>query len=139
MKVAKDGRANEKTATSDPAGDDGADQPTDVLGPYIRAQRQLADLSLRQLAGLTNVSNAYLSQIERGLHQPSLKVLRSIASALNLSHEALLHQAGLVDRDPPAGTSGAGTEAAILDDPDLSEDEKQVLLGVYRNFRQRHG
>jgi DNA-binding XRE family transcriptional regulator len=60
-------------------------QDDDVLGTHIRAQRQLADLSLRQLAAMTNVPNAYLSQIERGLHQPSVKVLRSIASALNLS------------------------------------------------------
>ncbi len=112
--------------------------PRDVLGPYIRAQRQLADLSLRQLAGLSNVSNAYLSQIERGLHQPSLKVLRSIAGALNLSGEALLAQAGVIDRDAPASAAAATTvESAIRADPDLTEDEIQVLLGVYRNFRQR--
>jgi transcriptional regulator with XRE-family HTH domain len=116
----------------------------DVLGAYIRAQRQLADLSLRQLAGLSNVSNAYLSQIERGLHQPSVKVLRSIAGALNLSGETLLTQAGLMDGErsvaaakPPA--TSAGAEAALQADPDLTEEEKQVLLGVYRAFRQRHG
>ena len=66
-----------------------------LLGAYIRTQRHLADLSLRQLAAMTNVSNAYLSQIERGLHQPSVKVLRSIADALNLSGETLLARAGL--------------------------------------------
>lgn len=112
--------------------------PRDVLGAYIRAQRQLADLSLRQLAGLSNVSNAYLSQIERGLHQPSLKVLRSIASALNLSGETLLTQAGLIDPAVRAAGPRAGAEAAICADPVLTEEEKQVLLGVYRNFRQRH-
>ena len=67
----------------------------DLLGAYIRTQRQLAALSQRQLAAMTNVSNAYLSQIERGLHQPSVKVLRSIADALNLSGEALLARAGM--------------------------------------------
>ncbi|MBA2560295.1 MAG: helix-turn-helix transcriptional regulator [Propionibacteriales bacterium] len=112
--------------------------PGDVLGAYIRAQRQLADLSLRQLAGLSNVSNAYLSQIERGLHQPSLKVLRSIASALNLSGETMLTQAGLIDPEAPGAKARSGTEAAILSDPDLTDEEKHVLLGVYRNFRQRH-
>jgi transcriptional regulator with XRE-family HTH domain len=110
----------------------------DVLGAYIRAQRQLADLSLRQLAGLSNVSNAYLSQVERGLHQPSVKVLRSIANALNLSGETLLTQAGLIDPDAGEARPGPGAEAAISADPDLTEEEKQVLLGVYRNFRQRH-
>ena len=106
----------------------------DVLGTYIRGQRQLADLSLRQLAAMTNVSNAYLSQIERGLHQPSVKVLRSIASALNLSGETLLAQAGLINPEPqpPKVTD---TEAAIDADPELTEQEKQILVGLYRQFR----
>ncbi|MBA2769236.1 MAG: helix-turn-helix transcriptional regulator [Sporichthyaceae bacterium] len=126
-----------KNAGSD-VPEDGSGQPADVLGAYIRAQRQLADLSLRQLAGLTNVSNAYLSQIERGLHQPSLKVLRSIANALNLSQEALLAEAGLIDHASSPTDARTAVDAAILDDPDLTEEEKQVLLGVYQNFRGRH-
>lgn len=109
----------------------------DVLGAYIRAQRQMADLSLRQLAGMSNVSNAYLSQIERGLHQPSVKILRSIASALNLSAEALLAEAGFTV--PVVREAAPGAEAAIMADPDLNDEEKQVLVGIYRNFRQRHG
>ena len=65
-----------------------------ALGEFIRAQRQLANLSLREMAAMTSVSNAYLSQVERGLHQPSLKVLHSIAAALQLSTEQLLAQGG---------------------------------------------
>jgi transcriptional regulator with XRE-family HTH domain len=111
------------------------------LGEYIRLQRQLADLSLRRLAELTHVSNAYLSQIERGLHQPSLRVLRSVADALNISADALLAQAGLLDdamnAEKPAGRSD--TETAILSDPDLTDEERDALLRVYRNFRQRSG
>jgi transcriptional regulator with XRE-family HTH domain len=116
----------------------GADPPKDVLGAYIRAQRQLADLSLRQLAEMSQVSNAYLSQVERGLHQPSLKVLRAIADALNLSGESVLAQAGLIAPGAAPTEPRTDTEAAILADPDLTEEEKQVLAGVYRNFRQRH-
>ena len=67
-----------------PARDGHPQPPAAVLGSYLRAQRKLADLSLRQLAEMAQVSNAYLSQIERGLHQPSVKVLRSIADALKL-------------------------------------------------------
>lgn len=118
-------------ADTDPGGDD------DVLGPYIRAQRQLADLSLRQLAAMTNVSNAYLSQIERGLHQPSVKVLRSIASALNLSGETLMAQAGLINPEPKPTKVAGDAEAAISADPDLSAQEKQILIGLYRQFRQQ--
>ena len=71
----------------------------EALGSFIKSQRQLANLSLREMARLTDVSNAYLSQIERGLHQPSVRVLRSLADALNVSAETLLAQAGLIDED----------------------------------------
>ena len=69
----------------------------EALGAFIRSQRKLANLSLRQLADLTSLSNPYLSQVERGLHQPSVRALKSIADALNVSAETLLAEAGLVD------------------------------------------
>jgi transcriptional regulator with XRE-family HTH domain len=106
------------------------------LGSYIRMQRQLADLSLRQLADLTKVSNAYLSQVERGLHQPSLRVLRSIADALNLSSDILMSQAGMASaRDGENGTVSS-TEAAIRADPELGPEERETLLRVYRSLRR---
>ena len=106
----------------------------DLLGAYIRNQRQLADLSQRQLAAMTNVSNAYLSQIERGLHQPSVKVLRSIADALNLSGEALMARAGLGKPEQEQNQDASDTEAAILADAKLTEPEKQILVSLYRQF-----
>ncbi len=111
---------------------------TTALGSFIRAQRQLSDMSLRQLATLSNVSNAYLSQIERGLHQPSFKVVQSIAEALNISTEYLLSQSGWLTPPDGATREQSGTEAAIQSDPVLTEDEKQVVLGVYRSLRRRH-
>jgi transcriptional regulator with XRE-family HTH domain len=102
------------------------------LGPYLRAQRRLAKLSLRQMAELAGVSNPYLSQIERGLHEPSVRILRSIAEALDLSAETVLEQAGLLNRDDATATS---TEEAIRHDPDLNEDQKLALLSVYRSYR----
>jgi transcriptional regulator with XRE-family HTH domain len=111
------------------------------LGEYIRLQRQMADLSLRRLAELTNVSNAYLSQIERGLHQPSLRVLRSIAQALNVSADTLLLQAGMIDSASATGGSAkpTDTETVILNDPDLTSEERDALLRVYRSFRHKQG
>jgi transcriptional regulator with XRE-family HTH domain len=103
-----------------------------ALGEFIRAQRQLANLSLREMASLTSVSNAYLSQVERGLHQPSLKVLHSIAAALQLSTEQLLAQAGWASGAREA--VGGGTEEAIRTDPRLSPEQRAALLGVYRSF-----
>jgi transcriptional regulator with XRE-family HTH domain len=102
------------------------------LGAYLRAQRRLANLSLRQMAELAGVSNPYLSQIERGLHEPSVRVLRAIAQALNLSAETVLAQAGLLSGDASGPTD---TETAIRHDPELSEGQKLALLSVYRSFR----
>lgn len=121
------------------AGEADRDPRLGELGEFIRLQRRLADLSLRQLADLTQVSNAYLSQIERGLHQPSLRVLRSIADALDVSADAMLTQAGLLDATRAAGAddgTGPGTEAAILADPDLDDDARRTLLTVYRSLRR---
>jgi transcriptional regulator with XRE-family HTH domain len=64
-----------------------------------RSHRHLANLSLRQLAELTSFSNPYLSQVERGLHHPSVRVVKLIADALDLSTETLLEHAGLVTCD----------------------------------------
>ena len=109
--------------------------PMNALGGFIRAQRQLAKLSLRDMATMTSVSNAYLSQVERGLHQPSLKVLHSIADALQLSTEQLLTQAGWVTGAAEAARSTTGnTEDAIRTDPRLTPEQRTALLGVYRSF-----
>ena len=106
------------------------------LGEYIRMQRRMADLSLRGLADLTQVSNAYLSQIERGLHQPSLRVIESIAAALNISAETLLSQAGMTHQGPGDGPARrTDTETAIRNDPDLSPEERDALIRVYQNFK----
>ena len=111
----------------------------EALGNLIRSQRKLAQLSLRELAERTNVSNPYLSQIERGLHEPSVRVLRSIARALNMSAETLLSQAGLLDEEQAASEKGSekaapSTEAAIRADADLTDAQKEALLGVYRSY-----
>ena len=102
----------------------------DALGEFIRTQRKLANLSLRELAAMTDVSNAYLSQIERGLHEPSVRVLRSIAQALEISTNTVLAQAGMTDDNPASPL----TESAIRSDPLLSEAEKEALLAVYRSY-----
>jgi transcriptional regulator with XRE-family HTH domain len=107
----------------------------EALGSFIRTQRKLADLSLRELAEMTEVSNPYLSQLERGLHQPSVRVLKSIANALNVSAETLLVQAGLLEDDAEAvAAAGSSVERAIRIDPILSDDQKEALINVYRTM-----
>jgi transcriptional regulator with XRE-family HTH domain len=99
----------------------------------LRSQRQLAQLTLRQLAELSSISNPYLSQIERGLHQPSVAVVRALADALEVSADAFLAQAaGLDPTRAPADTDGV--EAAIRADERLSNAQKSALLSVYRSM-----
>jgi transcriptional regulator with XRE-family HTH domain len=106
-----------------------------TLGALLRAQRVSAELSLRELAERTNVSNAYLSELERGLHEPSLRVLRAIASALGTPLAGTLASAGLLGgEDDGRHTGQANTEAAILRDPELTEPQRTALLSVYRSF-----
>src|SRR6266704_1585414 len=121
----------------------------EALGAFIREQRKRANLSLRQLAELTSLSNPYLSQVERGLHQPSVRVLKALSGALNVSAETLLAQAGLIDamvpaeapapqapghRDEAEERTVPGTEEAILADPRLGQDQKAALIAVYRSM-----
>ena len=82
----------------------------EALGAFIREQRKRANLSLRQLAELTSLSNPYLSQVERGLHQPSVRVLKALSGALNVSAETLLAQAGLIDAMTAGATEANGQE-----------------------------
>ena len=111
-----------------------------ALGAFIRTQRQMANLSLRQLAELTHLSNPYLSQVERGLHQPSVRVLKAISDALNVSAETLMTQAGLIEAaagngsEPAPGSGEPNTEDAIRADPRLSDEQKAALIAVYRSM-----
>jgi transcriptional regulator with XRE-family HTH domain len=109
-----------------------------ALGAFIRSKRKLANLSLRQLAERTKLSNPYLSQIERGLHQPSVRVIRLISDALNVSTETLLAQAGLLHRDTGAAdkpTAGQpDVETAIKAEQRLSDDQKSALIAVLRSM-----
>ncbi len=105
----------------------------EVLGELIRKQRQQAELTLRDLAERANVSNPYLSQIERGLHEPSVRVLKAIAGALNLSAESLLIQAGVLDGTDTSGDA-VTVEDAVNADPRLSDDQRAALMSVYRSF-----
>jgi transcriptional regulator with XRE-family HTH domain len=120
-------------------------QQAESFGRYLRTQRKLADLSLRELAAMADVSNAYLSQLERGQHQPSVRVLRALAGALDITAQQMVAQAGLIDADTAAAAGGADgerppagsrslTEGAILADPQLTDEQKNALLAVYHNF-----
>jgi transcriptional regulator with XRE-family HTH domain len=105
-----------------------------ALGEFIHAQRKLAKLSLRELAHLTDVSNAYLSQLERGMHEPSIRVVKSIAAAFDLPAEVLLERAGLLEEDAGERPEPDRIETAVRTDRRLTDSQKEALLAVYRSF-----
>lgn len=118
-----------------PAPEDPWEQQRRAMGAFIRHQRELANLSLRQMSQATKVSNAYLSQIERGMHDPTVRVLLQIGDVLDLSLEDMLHKAQDVQ---DAQESILTVEAAIAADTVLAQAEKQALLGVYRSYVAAH-
>jgi len=104
------------------------------VGSFIREQREIAKVSLRELARTAGVSNPYLSQIERGLRKPSAEILAQIAKGLQISAESLYQQAGLLEERP----GDAQVATAIRLDSHLSERHKYVLLELYDTFCREH-
>ena len=114
------------------------DSQMEALGAFIRSKRKLANLSLRQLAEMTRLSNPYLSHIERGLHQPSVRVIRLISDALNISAETLLTQAGLLHHNGQDETGFQSqvpaVHAAIQAEGRLTDEQKAALIAVYQTM-----
>jgi transcriptional regulator with XRE-family HTH domain len=112
------------------------DAQMEAFGAFVRSQRKLANMTLRQLAELTSLSNPYLSELERGMHQPSVRVLKQLSDALNVSAEMLLAHAGLI-KGHAGGEHTAdesGVEHAIRTDAALDDEQKAALLAVYQSM-----
>lgn len=121
---------SDETTTEESTGDAGRRRDgVDALGDFIKNQRRLADLSQRELARLADLSDAYLSQIERGLHEPSVRVVNALSSALNIPSDKLFGFLGRNDSD-----EAPTTESVILTDDRLTDAQKQSLLDVLNAF-----
>jgi len=105
------------------------------LGAFIRQQRERADLSLRRLAEKAEISNPYLSQIERGIRKPSAEILKSLSRALEISANSLYRKAGLIDEE----SAPASVFEAIEADDRLDAEHKKVLLDMYRALARSNG
>ena len=103
--------------------------PATSLGEAIRRQRELSKVSMRQFASMAGISNPYLSQIERGLREPSERVLDAIARSLETSTDALYEQAGMAPQP-----SEDGTRSAIEEDERLTSRQRRALLEIYDDF-----
>jgi transcriptional regulator with XRE-family HTH domain len=109
---------------------DVSDKGGSSMGEFIRRQRELSEVSVRQFAELVGISNPYLSQIERGLRTPSEQVLQSIAEALQVSADTLYDQAGVPrEKDGPSKVV-----LAVREDQNLTGRQRQALIEVYEAF-----
>jgi transcriptional regulator with XRE-family HTH domain len=106
-----------------------------AVAAYLRTQRELSNMSLRELARLTQISNAYLSQVERGLHDPTLRVLWQIGDALQISMADIINVAATPAAHTAPSAQIQPVETAIRADPYLTTPEKEALLTVYRSYR----
>ncbi|MGA9277896.1 helix-turn-helix domain-containing protein [Ilumatobacter sp.] len=110
-----------------------------AFGDFIRSQRKLAEMSQRELAKVADLSDAYLSQLERGLHEPSVRVLHGLSDALNVPTERLLRFLGRQEEGDDTEDREVTTESAILLDEALTDVQKQSLLDIYRSFVTANG
>jgi transcriptional regulator with XRE-family HTH domain len=104
------------------------------LGEFIKAQRQINQLSQRELARLSDLSDTYMSQLERGLHEPSIRVLRALADSLGIQPSQLINYAAGLPVDGADESPAVRTEDAIRADPRFTDAQKKALLGVIRSY-----
>lgn len=67
------------------------------FGNVLRAIRTSRNLSQEQLGHITGLDRTYISGLERGKRNPTLKVLASIAFCLNVTLSQLLEGIGISD------------------------------------------
>jgi transcriptional regulator with XRE-family HTH domain len=128
--------------------------PENLVGELIRRQRELAELSMRQVAAMAGISNPYLSQIEHGLRAPSADVLEGIAATLGVPVDSLRPRTSNKDRAFDGGDDHeteqeqpgehAATVTAISADPGLTARQRRALIEIYTAMTEatasrRHG
>jgi transcriptional regulator with XRE-family HTH domain len=114
-----------------------AESSENPVGDLIRRQRELAELSMRQVAAMAGISNPYLSQIEHGLRAPSAAVLETIAATLGVPAETLLPHAADDDQGPERydheeeHREHTSLVADISSDPGLTAKQRRALIEIY--------
>jgi transcriptional regulator with XRE-family HTH domain len=87
---------------------------------------------MRQLADMVGISNPYLSQIERGLREPSERVVEAIAENLEMSADALRRHRRR--RTEAGGDDEPAVVAAIRADKALNASQRKALIEIYESF-----
>ena len=123
------------------------DRRDEDIGHMLKRLR--GETSLRGVQRLTGVSNAYLSQIEKGDRHPGPKLLRRLAALYGVNIQELLKKAGYLDKDEEEAEVDVATEVErayqyVLSDPvfrvgtrprgPLSMESKRFIVELYERY-----
>lgn len=105
------------------------------LARELRRLRELKECSLRDVEEATGISNAYVSQLERGeATGPSPHKLYKLAEFYDTSYEALMRAAGYIREDGGGEEKKPGPFEMQLMSMDLDEDEKDMVVDFVKSF-----
>jgi transcriptional regulator with XRE-family HTH domain len=122
------------------------------FGTYVRRLRKSKGLTLKQVETQAKVSNAYISQIERGLRKPPHPdILRRLAKTYDVPHRDLLVVAGYLEEDSQAVANRRRIEEAfdhVTTDPTFKQgtrlkgthvslETKRFIVEMYEKLTQR--
>jgi transcriptional regulator with XRE-family HTH domain len=110
------------------------------LGALLADLRKAKGLSLREVeeAASRAVSNAYLSQLEKGkIRKPSPHVLHSLADVYGVPYEALMEKAGYL-LPSEQGAHARRRRLAVFAIDDLTAEEEEELLKYLAFIRSRN-
>ncbi len=116
-------------------------QQVQTLGEYLRNIREIRRLTLREVEEASDVSNAYLSQLENGkITKPSPHVLHKLAAVYNISYETLMEKAGYISRSEKSlerRKKNRSGKLPAFSQADLTQEEEEELLQYLAFLRSR--
>ena len=102
------------------------------LGDHLRSIRKERKLTLKDLSQRAGLSVPYLSDIERGVVNPSVETVQKIAKAYNMKFQNLFNDVEEVGESAHV-TYPAGFLEFMADDDykdELSDDWKELLMRI---------
>jgi transcriptional regulator with XRE-family HTH domain len=123
------------------------------FGSYMRRLRKSRGLTLKQVETHARVSNAYISQIERGLRNPPHPdILNRLAKVYDVPHRDLLVVAGYLEEDSAETAKRRQIEEAythVITDPTFKQgtrlkgthvslETKRFIVEMYEKLTQRN-
>jgi transcriptional regulator with XRE-family HTH domain len=110
-------------------------EPSQTLGKFLKAAREQSGLTLRAVEQETQVSNAYLSQLESNkIKRPSPTTLYKLATLYDVLYNDLLLLAGYPTSAPTGTTPTSGLAARI---GPVTRDEEDALVDYLQFLRDR--